>query len=66
MGNKTMPMISSFIELAIKLITAIFIAPAVGFTGIVFCDPCAWLICMLLMIFCFHHSFKGQTIQIKP
>ena len=41
-GERLLPLISSFIEFACKVLFVIFLIPKFHFTAIIFCEPVAW------------------------
>ncbi|MCD8048437.1 MAG: hypothetical protein LUG52_02335 [Clostridia bacterium] len=45
MGHKIAPVISSGMELIIKVIFSIYIVPRLGYWGVVITEPIIWLIC---------------------
>lgn len=62
-GNKTIPLFSSLLELGIKILVALWLAPAFGYVGIVFCEPIAWVLCMLLLLFFFYHDPRVKALS---
>ena len=51
MGQKTAPVISSVIELLMKVLSALWIIPSFGFTGVCVTEPVTWvLMAVFLMI----------------
>lgn len=45
MGHKVLPVLSSSIELGVKIVSGIVIVPAVGYLGAVAAEPVTWCIC---------------------
>lgn len=64
-GNKTQPLVSSVLELVIKIGTALWVAPALGYIGIVFCEPVAWVLCMALLVAFFYHDPRVKALNQK-
>ncbi len=64
-GNKTQPLVSSILELAIKIVTALWIAPALGYIGIVFCEPVSWLLCMIPLLIFFYTDPRVKALKAK-
>jgi len=50
LGETKMPVISSLIELAIKILSVLWIIPAFGFAGVCATEPAAWLIMSLFLL----------------
>lgn len=50
MRQKTAPLISSFIELGIKIITSFFVVPVIGFVGTCFTEPVCWVVMVAFLI----------------
>ena len=50
MGFKTAPVISSCIELAAKILSAIWLVPAVGFIGTCVTEPIIWFLMMVYLV----------------
>jgi Na+-driven multidrug efflux pump len=50
MGQKIMPVISSSIELVIKVVAAFFLIPTYGYVFASFTEPVTWLVCMLFLV----------------
>ena len=51
MGFKIIPVISSGIELLMKIVSAIFIIPKIGFFGTCITEPFTWLIMFVFLLF---------------
>ncbi len=49
MGHKILPVVSSAIELAIKIISAVLIVPAFGYPGVVAAEPVTWCLCAVFL-----------------
>lgn len=43
MGNSVMPMISSFVELCMRCFAAIYLTSIIGFVGLCYASPIAWI-----------------------
>ena len=55
LGEKTKPLISSFIECAGKIIFALFIIPAMGYWGVIICEPLIWCFMTAQLVYCYLH-----------
>ena len=50
MGQKTAPVVSSVIELLMKIIAALWMIPAFGFVGVCVTEPVTWAIMTAFLI----------------
>ena len=50
MGKKTAPILSSFIELGMKLLSAVFLIPQLGFLGTCITEPVTWALMLLFLV----------------
>ena len=50
MGHSVTTIISSFLELLVKAVIAFTLAPAIGYWGIIWCEPIAWAIMLIPLI----------------
>lgn len=60
MGYKVFPVISSSIELVIKIIAAEAIIPSKGYTAVVATEPVAWVICALFLVTVYAITYKNK------
>ena len=60
MGYKVFPVISSSIELVIKIIAAEVIIPAKGYMAVVFTEPVAWVLCALFLVMVYAITYKNK------
>lgn len=58
LGDKISPILSSAIELVVKLIFALFIISRVGYMGVVVCEPIIWVLSAVYMIICYLLWYK--------
>lgn len=49
MGHKILPVVSSAIELTVKIVSACFIVPAFGYSGVVAAEPVTWCLCAVFL-----------------
>lgn len=49
-GDRITPIVSSFIELAGKVLVVIFLAPALGYFGIILAEPIVWFVMVIPLI----------------
>ena len=64
LGNKILPVISSFIELFGKVIATLWIVPRFQFVGIALAEPLIWVSCSILFLFLFH--YKKTSAVLAP
>lgn len=50
MGRKIIPLVSSFVEMMIKILSASFLVPAFGYVGVAFTEPISWVIMIIPLI----------------
>lgn len=55
LGEKTKPLISSFIELAGKILFAMLIIPMFGYWGVIICEPLIWCCMTVQLVYCYLH-----------
>lgn len=60
LGEKVVPVVSSGIELAGKILFAIFIIPKLGFLGIILCEPVLWVIMFLHLVIAFYGRKRNR------
>ncbi|MCQ2528663.1 MAG: MATE family efflux transporter [Saccharofermentans sp.] len=67
MGAKVVPIAASIMELAIKAVTAGYLARVLGYTGIAICEPISWAVCAVYILIVFSIKIKSldQTRQIR-
>jgi Na+-driven multidrug efflux pump len=53
-GEKIIPVISSVIEFASKVIFAFILVPALGYFGVIICEPVIWVIMFLQLLYSFY------------
>jgi Na+-driven multidrug efflux pump len=53
-GKKKTPLISSIIEFTSKVIFAFFLVPALGYIGVIICEPIIWCFMFLQLFFAFY------------
>ena len=50
MGRKIIPLVSSFVEMMIKVLSASFLVPVFGYVGVAFTEPISWVIMIIPLI----------------
>lgn len=67
LGSKILPLISSFIELAGKIIFTWIIIPHTSTWGIIMCEPLIWVFMTIQLLFVFlrHPLIKGKNSPAK-
>ena len=65
LGQKFMPLVSSFIELIGKIVFVAWIIPWSGYLGVIFCEPLIWLAMTLQLYFSiFQHPWIKEGKKI--
>ena len=57
-GDNITPLISSSMELIVKVLVAVLLAPAIGYTGIMISEPIAWIIMVIPLCLSMKNFFK--------
>lgn len=68
MGNTIIPLISGFVELTMRLLTAVFLPRFVGEYGIYFAEVAAWTGAAVLLVIAYQkqiHSLPAKNIRIN-
>lgn len=50
LGQKIVPLVSSGLELTIKVLSAFFLVPILGYTGVIFTEPISWVVMTIPLI----------------
>ena len=67
MGHKILPVLSSSIELGVKVLSAAVIVPAVGYPGVVAAEPVTWCLCaVFLSVFYVTIGHQKQRNRVFP
>ena len=62
LGQKSAPLLSSFIELAGKVLFVIFIIPHTGYLGVILCEPILWVLMVIQLSYSFlNHPFIKEV-----
>lgn len=64
-GNQTVPLLSGVLELIVKVVTAFWLTSLWGYDGIVFSEPIAWVLCMMLLLIGFYRDPKVKALSDK-
>lgn len=65
LGRKIVPMVSSSIELAGKLIVAWILADRMGYFGIIISEPATWILCTILLCVTFFSDERIRKQEIR-
>lgn len=49
MGRKIVPLISSIMEMVVKILSAFFLVPAFAYKGVAFTEPISWILMTLIL-----------------
>lgn len=66
MGAKTAPVISSCIELALKLVSAGLVIPRLGFIATCFTEPLIWVAMVTYLLAAYRHGSAALYAQTEP
>lgn len=55
LGEKLKPLVSSVIELVMKLAFALVIIPIIGYTGVIISEPIIWIFMTLHLVYAYQH-----------
>ena len=55
-GNKVLPVVSSVIELAGKIVFALFFVPRIGYLGVSLCEPVIWCLMLIQLSFAAYNN----------
>ena len=61
-NHKTIPLISSTMELIIKVLACFVFVPLWGYVGASIAEPFSWLVCMLFLLFSYIRILKKERI----
>ena len=65
MGNSMVPILSSVCELICKALFAFFLAPVMGYMGIIICEPIAWAIMLIPLLVCYIQVTRRPSFLIN-
>jgi len=62
-GKKIVPVISSVIELAGKIIFSFFLVPVLGYFAVIICEPIIWCVMFMQLVFSFYTNsyIRGKS-----
>lgn len=58
MGRKMIPVMSSVLEMVIKVLSATFLVPAFGYMGVIFTEPISWIFMLGVLTFGYFKAKK--------
>lgn len=64
-GNQKSPLLSGVLELLVKIVTAFWLTSYWGYDGIVFSEPIAWVLCMILLLLGFYRDPRVKALSDK-
>lgn len=64
MGDKITPVISSVLELLLKMVASFMLIPLLGYMGACIIEPIIWVICMLWLLYSYRRFMKKVTRKI--
>ena len=60
MGHKIVPLVSSFCEMVIKIISALFFVPVFKYIGVCFTEPISWIVMVIPLIIVYIKVVKKE------
>ena len=66
MGQKTAPVISSVIELVMKIVSALWLIPLLGFAGVCVTEPVTWVIMTVFLIIVYMVKTRKMLADESP
>jgi peptidoglycan biosynthesis protein MviN/MurJ (putative lipid II flippase) len=57
-GDNVTPLISSSMELIVKVLAAMFLAPAIGYMGLIVAEPIAWVVMVVPLVVSMTRFYK--------
>lgn len=64
-GKKTVPIISSIIEMLVKVGTTFALVPSLGYFGIAICEPIAWVLMTIFLVFFFYKDERFRSSKLS-
>ncbi|MCD8110372.1 MAG: hypothetical protein LUE14_09800 [Clostridiales bacterium] len=61
MGHKIAPVVSSSIELLVKVIFSLSLVPRMGYLGVVITEPIIWVLCFVYLLVIYIVSDKKEA-----
>jgi putative MATE family efflux protein len=61
-GDNVTPLISSSMELIVKVLAATFLAPAIGYMGIIVAEPIAWVVMVVPLVVSMRRFFRKYQL----
>lgn len=65
MGHKILPVLSSGIELTVKVISALWIVPVKGYFGVTLTEPSTWVLCAVFLGIFYFTVGKQKKIKLS-
>ena len=66
MGYTRVAMLAGMFEMIARTAVALFLVPAVGFTGACFANPAAWMLADLFLFPCYFHIMRNLQGKVLP
>ncbi len=60
MGRKIVPLVSSFMELVVKVLSAKFLVPVFAYVGVAFVEPISWIVMIIPLIVVYVRAARMQ------
>ncbi len=63
MGYKVAPVISSTIELAVKILSSLWYVPRFGYIAVAATEPVTWVLCALFLVYIYRATYKKKLMS---
>ncbi|MGL4849216.1 MAG: MATE family efflux transporter [Clostridium sp.] len=64
-GEKVLPLVSSVIEFAGKILFVIFLIPKLGYFGVMICEPIIWCVMTIQLAYAFYKNSYIKNVKIE-
>ena len=65
MGYKVAPVISSTIELTVKIFSSLWFVPRFGYIAVAATEPVTWVLCALFLVYIYRGTYK-KKLMLRP
>ncbi len=63
MGRKIVPLISSVMEMIIKILSALFLVPAFAYKGVAFTEPISWIVMTIILATAYYSRKPEEYVK---
>lgn len=65
MGRKIVPLISSVTEMLVKILSAMFLVPALAYKGVAFTEPISWVLMTIILAAAYYTGKPENYVKIE-